>query len=120
MKYLVTLMAFFVSSLAAAADPQLPIRSGQYTFQHRFAEQPEMRLEPIVAKISGRHIVLINKAQFGVFPKGIIEAGILMWHAKSKQWIIGDSNSDRFADDVGGCSTGPAVVDLKKKIYWTC
>ena len=26
----------------------------------------------------------------------------------------------RTATEVGGCSDGPEVVDLKKRIYWTC
>ncbi len=74
----------------------------------------------LTAKISGRHIVLINDGQSNIFPKGVIAEGILTWHSKSKQWIISDNKSDRYAKDVGGCSNGPEVVDLKKRVYWTC
>ncbi len=43
-----------------------------------------------------------------------------MWHAKSKHWIIGDNAKDKQAEEVGGCSDGPQVIDLKRGIYWTC
>jgi hypothetical protein len=104
----------------AAKEPPLPIRSGTYTFQHKYAEHPSMPSFPLTVIIKGHHISLVNKTESQVFPKGEIASGTLMWHAKSNQWIIGDDNSERFAEDVGGCSAGPEVVDLKKKIYWTC
>ena len=43
-----------------------------------------------------------------------------MWHPASKRWIIGEKPSDRSLQEVGGCSDGPEVVDLVRKIYWTC
>lgn len=54
------------------------------------------------------------------FPKGTIAEGTLMWHPKTKEWIIGLEAGDRDAVEVGGCSDGPEVVDLKKRIFWTC
>jgi len=74
----------------------------------------------LTAKISGRRIKLINNSQSSVFPKGVIASGKLMWHSSSSQWIIGQSKSDPFAKEAGGCSDGPEVVDLQLKIYWTC
>ncbi len=120
MKALIALVALATAAAAFAAEPELPIRPGQYAFRHKFAEQPDMRSIPLVARISGRLIVLINEVQSNVFPKGVIAEGTLMWHAKSGQWIIGEDESDRQAEDVGGCSDGPDVVDLEHKIYWTC
>lgn len=116
---LVALMMLASSCIAAAAE-LLPIRSGQYVFQHRFAEQPTVASLSLVASINGYHIKLINDADSSVFPKGIIAEGTLMWHATSRQWIIGQEPADRHAKDVGGCSDGPEVVDLKQRIYWTC
>lgn len=120
MKHLIALTALMVSFSAAASAPIPPIRSGQYTFQHKFAEQPDLPGTPLVAKIGGLHIVLSSKTQTDGFPKGIVAEGTLMWHAKSRQWIIGNRKSDRYAKAVGGCSDGPEVVDLQNKIYWTC
>jgi hypothetical protein len=108
------------SNVCLAKEPALPIASGQYKFEHRFAEQPNMKSIPLLAVIKGRKIALINQTRSKVFPYGNIADGTLMWHAASKQWIIGSSKADRTAPYVGGCSDGPDVVDLKRKIYWTC
>ncbi|MFZ6875960.1 hypothetical protein ACO0LF_28190 [Undibacterium sp. Di27W] len=116
---MVMLALAFAASTATAAPP-LPIRSGLYTFKHKFAEQPDMPSLVLTAKIRGQHIVLINRSVSDVFPKGVIAEGTLMWHAASKQWIIGTDKADRYAKDVGGCSAGPDVIDLRKRIYWTC
>jgi hypothetical protein len=110
----------FVVSAKTPLNPNLPIRSGTYKFQHKFAEHPSMPSIALTATIKGRYISLDNKMESQVFPKGNIASGKLMWHAKSKQWIIGNSKQERFAEEVGGCSNGPEVVDLKKRIYWTC
>jgi hypothetical protein len=50
----------------------------------------------------------------------IFDEGILMRHRKTKQWIIGQSKKDIDAQEVGGCSEGPRVIDLKKKVIWNC
>jgi hypothetical protein len=120
MKRLGTFLAFMALSGIAATAPPLPIRSGHYVFQHRFAEQPDMRSVPLAVTIDGRHIVLVSAVDTAAFPKGVVAEGTLMWHAGSKQWIIGHTDADRHAAEVGGCSTGPDVVDLQKRIYWTC
>ena len=120
MKYLLILAVLITSTVAAASAPRLPLRSGTYTFQHKFSEHPTIPSITVTAKISGNRIKLINNSRYDVFPKGVIAEGALMWHTESKQWIIGHNKSDRFLKDVGGCSDGPEVVDLELKIYWTC
>jgi hypothetical protein len=120
MNSLIAAAGLLLVASASAASPALPIRSGTYTFQHRFAEQPEMLGAPLRAKIAGRRIVLINDGPDGVFPHGVIAEGTLTWHVKTKQWIISTERADRSAQDVGGCSDGPEVVDLFHRIYWTC
>ena len=120
MARLIALTIFALSLPAVAAEPKLPISSGRYEFQHKFAEQPEMHNEPVTVVIKGHHITIINEGPSGTFPHGIIGDGTLMWHSKSKQWILGYRKSDREVEDVGGCSDGPEVVDLKNRIFWTC
>jgi hypothetical protein len=120
MKYLAMLTAILASAAVMASGRPQSIRSGEYTFHHRFYEQPNIPSIAITAKISGRHIVLINSSQSDVFPLGVIAEGTLMWHGASKQWIIGHDRSDGAAKEVGGCSDGPEVVDLQQKVYWTC
>jgi hypothetical protein len=113
-----------VACLPAAvhADPSLPIRSGQYLFQLKDAEFPTFPSVSVRVTISGRHIKVISADSLStIHPKGtVVDEGTLMWHAASRQWIIGEAESDKTREDVGGCSAGPAVVDLVKKIYWTC
>ena len=105
---------------ACASEPRLPLAPGIYRFQQRFAEQPSMQGAELKATIEGRHIELVNIGDSTVFPKGVIEDGALSWHARSRQWIIVSTPGDARAEDVGGCSGGPNVVDLVARIYWTC
>lgn len=79
-----------------------------------------MKSVPLTAEIRGRHIVLVNETPSEVFTKGVVAEGTLMWHSRSGLWIIGNSDSDREAKEVGGCSDGPETIDLKNKVYWTC
>ena len=79
-----------------------------------------MRSISLTAQIDDSHVVLTNHSASNVFPKGVVAEGTLMWHAGAKQWIIGHEPSDRYAKEVGGCSDGPEVIDLRKLIYWTC
>lgn len=108
------------SGFSAASDPQIPLGSGEYVFQHRFAEHPTIPSIPLQVTISGSRIVVVNPMASNPFPAGILAEGQLMWHVASQQWIIGHETSERLARDVGGCSDGPEIVDLSGKIYWTC
>ena len=120
MKRALILAAMFIAGCSTAADPQIPIASGQHAFQHRFAEQPTIPSIPLNVTITGSHIVVVNLKASDPFPAGILAEGELMWHAGSEQWIIGHKDADRSVRDVGGCSDGPEVVDLTDNIYWTC
>ena len=120
MKHLIALIAITTISCATVSEPRQPLQSGNYTFQHRFAEHPDMQSFQLTAKINGNHIVLINNEPSNAFPKGVVAEGTLMWHSRSRQWVIGNSNDDRDAVEVGGCSDGPEVVDLQGRTYWTC
>jgi hypothetical protein len=118
--FLLMVAVLLSSSCSAASDPQIPLASGQYVFQHRFAEHPTIASIPLQVTISDSRIVVVNPAASDPFPAGVIAEGHLMWHVPSKQWIIGQEPSDRSAQEVGGCSDGPEVVDLAGRIYWTC
>jgi hypothetical protein len=108
------------AAFAANAAPPLPIASGQYTFRHRFAEQPDLPSITLAATIRGHHIVLVNPGESGVFPHGVVAEGSLMWNVAIRQWVIGTEASDRTTREAGGCSEGPEVVDLVNRTYWTC
>ena len=122
MKHSILLIAvtMLICACSAASDPQIPLASGHYVFQHRFAEQPPIPSIPLDVTISDSHIVVVNPTASDPFPAGVLAEGQLMWNVASKQWVIGHEASDRSAQDVGGCSDGPEGVDLVGKIYWTC
>jgi hypothetical protein len=113
-------VAFLITAAVASAAPVQPLPSGQYTFEHRYAEQPSIDSIKLTVTIKGDRIYVANRDSAKVFPLGEIDSGRLMWHAQSKQWIVGHRKSDRFAPEVGGCSDGPSVIDLARRIYWTC
>jgi hypothetical protein len=97
-----------------------PIADGHYTFVVRLAEQPNTPGGQLEAEIRGRHIRVTSKPNASVFPAGLVEEGILLWHAITRQWIIGHNEDDADIVEVGGCSGGPFVVDLEQKVFWTC
>ena len=116
----VILMCSALTAYSAEPKQYLPLKSGTYNFKHKFAEQPDASSSPLVVKIKENHIAVYNRGSSAVFPKGLIEKGILMFHQKSKTWIISTSAEDINAEEVGGCSDGPTMVDLMNKIYWSC
>jgi hypothetical protein len=114
---------FLVALLGACgrtSEAELPLSSGEYVFTHRFAEHPDIPSIELTVRIRGRHVTVTNDAEAAVFPRGLIEEGTLMWHSRSGQWIIGAEPADAEAPVVGGCSDGPSVIDLRRKVYWTC
>ena len=113
-------VATALPTTAQAQDPKLPLPPGRYTFEHRFAEQPRLPHAKVLVIIRKRTIQVINTQAHPPFPKGVIAQGRLVWNQPTGQWIIGEGAGDRTATEVGGCSDGPEVVDLVKRIYWTC
>ena len=120
LKKLAQLLFFFFPQPLWADDPPIPLPTGRYEFQVRYSEHPTIDGPKLIAEIIDHHIELTNTDTDDVFPFGVIAEGTLMWNMKSQQWIIGDSEDDRNAEFVGGCSDGPDVVDLVELTYWTC
>ena len=50
----------------------------------------------------------------------ILDEGIIMKHQKTGKWIIGRSQKDKSAKEIGGCGDGPTVIDFKKKTWLGC
>jgi hypothetical protein len=97
-----------------------PIPAGEYTFQHRFAEHPSMPSVDIQVRFGDGRIVVTNTTPGTPFPLGVVAEGQLRWNGNVGRWIIANSPADVEATEVGACSDGPEVVDLEKRIYWTC
>jgi hypothetical protein len=54
-----TLLCLLLFAVGAAERP--PLRDGEYAFRHRSAEHPNFPAHPLVARITGTHIVLVNR-----------------------------------------------------------
>jgi len=101
-------------SQKTSTTPAQPLADGFYVFQQRYAEHPHMPGILLDTEIKQGKIYLTNNDRAGVFPLGLIDEGELYWHPRSGQWIIVNSAQDKSATEVGGCSDGPVMVDLKK------
>lgn len=117
---IVSVALLFLVGCSTASDPPIPLQSGDYVFTHRFAEHPTIESIRVNVRIAGSRIAVVNPVASAPFPAGLLSEGKLMWHSASQQWIIGRQEADRELRDVGGCSSGPEVVDLVKRVYWSC
>lgn len=97
-----------------------PIPDGEYTFHHRFAEHPSMPSADMRVRFGAGRIVVTNTTPGTPFPLGVVAEGQLLWNGYVGKWIIARTPADQKATEVGGCSDGPEVVDLEKRVYWTC
>ena len=122
MRWLIALCVLCTSLAAATDSPAIPLPTGRYEFQHKFGEAEHWRIPSIklIVEIIDDYVTVTNADSDDVFPFGVIDEGTLMWHEKRQRWIIGETDSDRFREDVGPCSAGPAFIDLEARIYWTC
>lgn len=109
----------FISTIAFAQKP----KDGTYTYSIAWAEWNGKSLAATCTVIiKGDSIKVIHDGNLNVTGnKGdVYEEGILMKHKKTGKWIIGRSEKDKHAKEIGGCSGGPAVIDAKRKIFWSC
>jgi hypothetical protein len=110
-----------MSACLGAHEPDVPIASGTYPFQWKDAEFPNSSGFSVTVEISGNRVRVNNQRTQGAAPVGELAIGELMWHVKSKQWILGHSESDKLAASVGGCDDAdPFVVDFASREIWTC
>lgn len=119
MKRIAPFALVFLQGCSSTQSPAHPLLSGTYVFSHRSAEHPNQMGHPLQVTIDGSHITVYNADSASVFPVGLVVEGTLLWHAGAAKWIIG-SKEDLKAVEVGGCSDGPAVVDLTNKVFWSC
>ncbi len=63
---------------------------------------------------------IINDGSLTGKKNEVIESGILRIHKKTGKTILTNELEDIHAPEIGGCSDGPIVVDLKNKIIELC
>lgn len=96
-------------------------KDGTYTYSVAFDEWGGKSLgATCIVKIKGDSIKVINNGSLTGTKGEIMDEGIIMKHRKTGKWIIGHSQKDRNAVELGGCGDGPAVIDFKNKKWWTC
>lgn len=119
MKVQATLLMLIIFAATLHAK-DIPLSDGEYIFQHKYAEHPQMQSIKFKVLISGSTIQVENQTDSSVWPKGLIDEGELFYHKSSNQWIIINTPQDKLAKEVGGCRDGPTVIDLFNKVYWSC
>ncbi|HRH51213.1 MAG TPA: hypothetical protein PLP23_20850 [Panacibacter sp.] len=113
------LLLFFAVSITHAQKP----KDGTYTYGIAFQEWQGKSLgATCTVIIKGDSIKIIHNGTGNLSGKkgDIIEEGILMKHINTGKWIIAHSNNDKNAKEIGGCSSGPSVIDFKLKKFWLC
>jgi hypothetical protein len=117
--FLVILLVFFIHATTFAQRP----KDGTYTYSIAWAEWDGKTLgATCTVIIKGDSIKVVHNGNTNVTGKkgDIYDEGIIMKHRKTGKWIIGHSTKDVDAEELGGCSEGPAVIDFKRKMFWSC
>lgn len=96
--------------------------NGTYTYTVAFAEWSGKSFGTtctVIIKGDSVWVLTDESKSLGGAKGEIIDKGILIKH-KSGKWIIAKSENDKNAAEVGGCSDGPRVIDIKRKKNWLC
>jgi hypothetical protein len=110
---------FFALSGTHAQKP----RNGTYKYSVAFAEWKGKSLgSTCTVIIKGDSIQVIHDGKGTLSGKkgDVIDQGIIVKHTKTGKWIIAHGLEDKDAEEVGGCSDGPSVIDFKRKKFWKC
>ncbi|MDN4165922.1 hypothetical protein QWY31_10435 [Cytophagales bacterium LB-30] len=114
------LFGVFLLFSVSIAKGQIP-KSGIYEYTVAFAEWEGKSLgASVTVVISGDSITIINNGSLSGVKGEIIEIGRIIKHKYTSKWIIATKPEDEFAEEVGGCSDGPRIIDFKNKKWWTC
>lgn len=94
--------------------------TGTYTYGMVNEEwRGQISPEVFYAQIKGRHIKIINRGILTGGKGSIVDEGTIMRH-KSGVWIIAHSPDDVNAEEIGGCTDGPMIIDFKRKVVISC
>lgn len=94
--------------------------NGTYIYDVAFAEwQGKSMGAKVEVQIKGDSIFVYSYQGLSGEKGELIDSGILVKHRKG-EWIIAHSPNDRNADEIGGCSDGPSIIDLENEKFWLC
>lgn len=69
--------------------------------------------------IEGNKITVYNSKTNPLTGGKVITEGILLKHV-SGTWIIGNDESDKVQEEIGGCTGGPIPIDFESKMIEWC
>ncbi|MGJ8594226.1 MAG: hypothetical protein ACSHXF_16875 [Aquaticitalea sp.] len=96
------------------------IPQGKMTYELYFAEfGGRMDNLPVEIQITGNKIIVYNNEKNPLTGGKILIEGILLKH-KTGKWIIGETENDQNAEEIGGCSDGPTPIDFETNIIEWC
>jgi len=104
-------------------EQSLIIKDGTHCFSIAFDEWDGQSLGTtcnVVIKGDSVHVLHDGTGALTGKKGDVLEAGILMKHTRTGNWIIGHTVDDVNAKEIGGCGEGPTIIDLKRRIFWTC
>ena len=116
------LLLVVVSCLAFSGKAQKPL-DGTYTYKIIWEEFGSKSLgATCMVIIKGDSIKVINDGNKSMTGKKgeFLDEGIILKHRKTGKWIIGHSKKDINAKELGGCGSGPTIIDFKKKTWLGC
>ncbi|MES1216057.1 MAG: hypothetical protein ABUT20_11115 [Bacteroidota bacterium] len=107
-------------SVSLTSFSQIP-KSGTYFYKYCDLEYENSCYGTCKVIIKGNYITIYatkNLAERRTFTKegDIIDKGIILKHTSGK-WIVGKTLKDKYAKEIG--IEGPAILDFKKRQYWT-
>jgi hypothetical protein len=119
LKYLVSFLLICICCLSSAQKPL----DGTYLYKIAWEEHNKKSLgATCLVVVKGDSIKVIHDGNNSMTGKkgDIIDQGIILKHNATGKWIIGHSKADTNAKEIGGCSSGPTVIDFKRKIWFGC
>jgi hypothetical protein len=101
----------------------IPPPDGVYIYDVAFAEWEGKSMgDKVEVTIRNRSVEVRydGGSQLPLAEKGeLLDSGILVRH-RTGEWIIVRSHDEIDAEEIGGCTGGPSVIDFDKQKFWMC
>lgn len=96
------------------------IPQGTMVFELYFSEfSGRMENLAVEVLITGNKIIIYDNNELPINNGAHIYEGFILKH-KSGTWVIAQSESDRNAHEIGGCSDGPVPIDFETRVIEWC
>lgn len=116
------LLLFLMVSCKESGKKENEIPQGTFEYElffSEFGQSPDALTASVDVIIKGNEIEVLQNDKTDLPGDKLIIKGILLKH-KSGMWVIGRKESDKDADEVGGCTDGPIPIDFEKKLIEWC